>query len=132
MDKCNFPSKLKAGDISSIHSKEDIHVKKNYRPITVLPPVSKVYERLMKSQMKPFSLGFLNPLLCGFRENYSAQHALLRFTEKCKISLEAGECVGAVFMDILKAFDCLNHELLIAKLNVMDSAERPYCSFIAI
>ena len=50
--------------------------------------------------MKLFSLGFLNPLLCGFRKNYSAQHALLRSTEKCKISLDAGECVGAVFMDL--------------------------------
>ena len=116
LDKCTFPTNLKAGDVSAIRKKDDVNRKQNYRPITILPPVSKIYERLIENQVKPFSLESLNPMLCGFRENYSTQHALLRFIEKCKKGLDEGNCVGAVFMDLSKAFDCLNHELLVAKL----------------
>ena len=84
LDECTFPTILKAGDVSTIHKKDDVNRKQNYRPITILPSVSEIYERLIENQIKPFSLGFLNPMLCGFRENYSTQHTLLRFIEKCK------------------------------------------------
>jgi len=86
------------------------------RPITVLLSVSKIFERLMQNQMLPFVQSFLSPLLCGFREGYSTQHALLRLIEACNKSIDSGGIAGAIFTDLLKAFDCLVHELLIAKL----------------
>ena len=67
--------------------------------------------------MKYHSLSFLSPLLCGFREGYGTQHALLRLIETCKKTLDNGGFAGALLMDLSKAFDCLNHELLIAKLS---------------
>ena len=112
----DFPETLKAGDILSLYNKDDNFIKKLYRPITVLPSASKIYERLMESQMKAFARCFLNSLLCGLRENYSTQHALLRFIEDCRRALDSGNTAGAVLMDLSKAFDYLNHDLLIAKL----------------
>ena len=90
----DFPEVLKAGDITSLYKKDDNFIKKNYRPITVLPATSKVYERLMESQMKAYARCFLNALLCGFRENYSTQHALLRFLENCRKALDSGNTAG--------------------------------------
>ena len=112
-----FPKELKARDISSLFNKEDAFIKKNYRPITVLPSASKIYERMMQDKMIPFVQSFLSPLLCGFREGYGTQHALIHFVETCKRSMDSGGVAGAILMELLKAFDCLNRELLIAKLN---------------
>ena len=117
LSKGILPKELKAGDISSLFKKEDASTKENYRPITVLPSVSKVYERLVQDQMLPFVQNFLSSLLCGFREGYGTQHALLRFEEACKQTIDNKGVAGAVLTYLSKAFFCLNHELLIAKLN---------------
>ena len=106
--KCIFPKELK---------KDDAFIKKNYRPITVLPLVSKMYQRMMHDKMLPFVQSFLSPLLCGFREGCGTQHALLHFVEACKRSMDSGGVSGVILADLLKAVDCLNHELFIAKLN---------------
>ena len=111
-----FPTELKSGDISSLYKKDDVFNKKNYRPITVLSSVSKIFERLMYEQIIPFAECFLSPLLCGFRKGYNAQHALLKFSETCKAAIDKGGFAGALLMDLSKAFDSLNHELLLAKM----------------
>ena len=60
---------------------------------------------------------FLSNLLCGFRKNFNTQHALIRMLEKWKMGLDNGESIGAIFMDLSKAFDCIKHYLLLAKLH---------------
>ena len=72
-----FPDELKMGEISSLFKSEDSFIKKNYRPITVLPAVSEVYERIMQDQIIPFMEPLMSIYLCGFRKGYSTQHALM-------------------------------------------------------
>ena len=83
-----FPLELKAGEITSLFKKDDAFLKKNFRPITVLPAVSKVFERLIHSQLMQFADSFLSILLCGFPRGFSTQNALLRFLEKVKMGLD--------------------------------------------
>ena len=132
----HFPEELTAGYITYLFKQEDTFSKKNYLPITVLPSVSKIFTGLMQSQMLPFIQSFLSPLLCGFREGYGTQHALLRLIEACNKSIDSGGggggVAGAVLTDLSKAFDCLGHELLIAKLNAYGFNRSAFCSCIAI
>ena len=112
-----IPAKLKLADISPIFKKlENIFVK-NYRPISVLPVVSKVFERVMQKQTNDFIEKHLSPYLCGYRKGYNCQYALLTIIEKWKLSLDNNGFAGGILMDLSKAFDTINHTLLIAKLH---------------
>ena len=59
----------------------------------------------------------LSPYLCGFRKGYSTQYCLLVMLERIKIALDNKNKFGALLTDLTKALDCLNHELIIAKLD---------------
>ena len=111
-----FPDKLKLADVSPILKLGDSFFKKNFRPISVLSSISKIFERLMSKQNCPFAYRRLSNLLCGFRNGHSAEHALFRLTEICRKALADKKVVGMVLMDLSKAYDCLPHDLLIAKL----------------
>ena len=112
-----FASQLKLADITPLHKKLENILKENYRPVSLLPVISKLFERLMQKQMKTFIETFLSSFLCGYRKGYNTQYALLAMIEKWKKCLDGkGGFAGAILMDLSKAFDTINHELLIAKL----------------
>ena len=112
-----FPDKLKPAQITPLHKKDDITNKANFRPISLLPAVSKVFERVMEKQVTAFIDTKLFPFMCGYRKGYSTQYALMALVEKLKKSLDERSYSGAVLMDLSKAFDTINYELMIAKLN---------------
>ena len=59
---------------------------------------------------------FLNQLLCGFRKAHSTQHALFRLIQSWQKELDESGFVGTILMDLSKAYDCLPHDLMVAKL----------------
>ena len=94
-----------------------MHAKRKYRPVSILPVVSKIFERIIQNQIKTYVEKHLSPFLCGYRKGYNTQYALTAMIEKWKEHLgKKGNIAGAIMMDLSKAFDTLNHELLIAKL----------------
>ena len=90
--------------------------KENYKPVSVLPHVPKIIEKVMYIQIENFMEGKLSKLLTGFRKNHSTQHCLVNILEKWKNTLDKSGFVCAIFMDLSKVFDTMNHDLLIAKL----------------
>ena len=113
----NFPNELKLADVTPVFKKENPLKSKNYRPVSVLPVVSKIFERIMHKQMSLYVDNFLSPYVCGYRKGFSTQQALLSLIEKWKNILDKKGYGGAVLMDISQAFDTLHHDLLIAKLH---------------
>ena len=112
-----FSGKLKLGDISALFKALEKTIKTNYRPITVLVVVSKIFEKIMDKQTNEYIEKFLSKYLCGYRKNFNCQVALVPMIEKWKMARDKGENAGGVLMDLSKAFDTINHELLIAKLH---------------
>ena len=112
-----FPTGLKYADIKPVFKKDDKTNKENYRPISILPNLSKIYERLMGDQLYPYFNKIFSKFQCGFRKGFNSQQCLLSMIEKWRRSLDSGGHAGAFLTDLSKAFDCINHELLIAKLH---------------
>jgi hypothetical protein len=113
-----FPDQLKKAAVAPIFKKGDAEDINNYRPISVLPIFSKIFERLMLSQIIKFldNNKLLAPYQFGFRKNYSTTSAILHLTCNILNSFEQNECYHTYFLDLTKAFDCVSHELLIKKL----------------
>lgn len=111
-----FPTKMKFAETIPSFKKNDPLDKTNQRPISLLSHLSKVFERTMYEQKYSYMLPFLSKFLTGFREGHSTQHSLLIMIEKWKTALDKGQYIVAIFMDLSKAFDTINHFLLLAKL----------------
>ena len=112
-----FPSCLKHTDVMPLHKKCNKSLKEDYRPVSILLILSKVFERSMFKQMSSFFDDIFSKYQYGFRKGISTQQSLLALLEKWKRSIDRGKVFGALLTDLSKAFDSLNHDLLIAKLN---------------
>ena len=76
-----FPDSLKLNIITSVHKKNETTNKENYRPISVLPLIYKIFERIIHDQLSEYLEKYLNSILCGFRKGHSTQHALFKLLQ---------------------------------------------------
>ena len=104
-------------NITPIFKKTERTDKTNYRPVSILPNLSKNYERCLCDQILDFFNEIFSKYQCGFRKHYSTQYALLLMIEKWRESVDSGNVFGALLTDLSKAFDCLPRDLILEKLH---------------
>ena len=111
-----FPDECKKAMVTPLHKKTSTQDKENYRPVSILSIMSKLYERAINVQLMEFFETKFHTYLSAFRPGYGCQSTLLRIIEDWKQALDDKKYVAAILMDLSKAFDCLPHDLLLLKL----------------
>ena len=111
------PDCLKLAKVIPIHKKESKLLCSNYRPISLLSNIDKIIEKVMYSRVYEFLNinNLIYPLQFGFRQYHSTSHALLHLTEKIMNSLDNGLLACGIFVDLQKAFDTVDHNILLKK-----------------
>jgi len=113
-----FPSVLKIAKVIAIHKKGDKKKLNNYRPISLLPVISKVFEKIINQQItrKLDELNLIDENQYGFRAGHGTDDALTKFVDHLEKSLLKNKYVLSIYIDVSKAFDSCNHEILKQKL----------------
>ena len=113
------PDLLKIAKVIPIYKKDDPSLVTNYRPISLLPCISKILEKLVYKRLSSLLTlnNILNPSQFGFRKKFSTDFAIAKLLDKVIQSLSNKEHVIALFMDLSKAFDTIDHDILLYKLN---------------
>lgn len=113
-----FPDALKVAKVIPIYKKEDNKLLENYRPISVLPTISKIFERVLHNQIQDYMN--INKILYdgqyGFRPKHSTELAALELVDKITQDMDKGDVPLCIFLDLSKAFDTINHTILLDKL----------------
>lgn len=104
------------GQVTPCFKKNDEFTKANYQPVTVLPCLNNIFERILSIQLKDFYRELLSDFITAYRKYHSCEASLLRLIEDWRVSCDKKEIVAVVSMDLSKAFDSIPHELLLAKL----------------
>ena len=116
IDSGSVPASWKLAEICPTFKKDDPYDKSNYRPVSILVTLDKVFEKCLARQLSDYFSSILSPFLSAYRRGYSCEAVLLRLIEDWRNALDNKCVVDAVSMDLSKAFDMIPHDLLLAKL----------------
>ena len=105
ISKSIFPSDLKLADVTPVFKKKSKNSKDNYRPVSILSNLSKIYERCIYDQIQLFFDSLLSKYQGGFPTGYNTRHCLISLIEKWKKRVDNGGAFGALLCDLSKAFD---------------------------
>lgn len=114
--KCKYPSRWKIRQVTPLFKKSDELSKENYQPVTVLPTLNNVFEKLLASQLDQLYSEILSDYISAYKRHYGCETSLMRLTEDWKRSLDNKQIVAMISMDLSKAFDTIPHGLFLAKL----------------
>ena len=95
-----FPDKLKLAEVVQVYKKNDKKDKSNYRPISILSNISKIYERCIQTQLNEYFANFLSTFQCGFQKGFSTQHCLLVMIDKLRKIRDGQRVFAAVLTDL--------------------------------
>ena len=117
---CKFPDSLKIAKITPIHKKGDVKVCSNYRPISCLPFISKIFERSIAYRILSFfsKHSLFSDKQFGFLKTRSTKDAIFNFTENIYDALDSKSNNISILIDLKAAFDTVNHEILLGKMNL--------------
>ena len=113
-----FPNKLKIAKVIPVYKKGENNIFDNYRPISILPSVSKVFERVIHNQLHDFltTSKMYYKSQYGFRKMHSTELATLELIDRVITKMDLNETPLNIYIDLSKAFDTLNHQILLDKL----------------
>ena len=131
-----FPDTLKIAQVCTVFKKGERDLRENYRPISLLSNLSKLFERAMHSRVYAFfdNFGLFFDLQFGFRKQHSTSHALLSIIDEIRHNLDNNTFSCGIFVDLEKAFDTVNHNILLKKLEhygIRDVAKNWFCSYLS-
>ncbi len=117
-----FPDKLKIAKIIPIFKKDDETQFTNYRPISHLPTISKIFERVIFKQLYKFFTdnNLFYSSQYGFKEGQPTEYATLELVDRLTLEMDNMNTTISIFLDLSKAFNTLNHQYLLKSLNIMD------------